>query len=383
MTRSGRRASVAAMSALSDLARSRTRARAKPRIAALLLLGALLPAACTCTKSPPAPTPTPVPVVEAPTLPLPPALANDPNSPLRSLPADAALIAHVDVRALLASPLWRENEGLMREDPEAARTLEALRACAIDLPTIASIDLAVDRDGRAVALSLRGDGVGDPERLRCVGERLFAGDPKRWAVASDGAATTVTLDGGAAIGHAIAADHLVVASEAWDPALRRRLAGEDPLPGGGPLSEALAAVRVDAPIWFAGRLPTMLGPSDHLRSITGAIDLERGLALELALGMSRADQVAELEEDLTRRASNIRARLVRAGLPGAAADRLQIDAIGTTLKVRAALEIAEIQAIRALLAAEATAPPGGPAPGANAPAQGEAATPAPPAPSAP
>src|SRR5690606_32470699 len=63
--------------------------------------------------------------------------------PLTLLPGDASLVAHVDLRALQAAPLWQHNRSLLDADPDARRTLEALARCQLPFEGLRSLDLAV------------------------------------------------------------------------------------------------------------------------------------------------------------------------------------------------------------------------------------------------
>lgn len=269
---------------------------------------------------------------------------------LAHAPADAELVAHVDLRRLLASPLWRENQALMTGDPEARRTLEALSKCKLALDSFSTLDLAVDSQGQRVMVSLQGDGIGDTSRLQCIGDTLFSGDSERWEVITADSGAKIRLDGGAAVGHVAAADRLVFATKAWDSAVHERIAGGGESPGFGTLGETLGSLDTDRAIWFAGRLPMLAGQAENLRSLSGAIDLDTGLALELGMVAATPELAAEISKELDRRLGNIRTRLAKAELPEAAADRIEVKVEGSTVRVRAALEIAEITAIRQLLA---------------------------------
>jgi len=315
----------------------------------VLLAATSLPA-CTCDKETPEAEAKPVSSsVETPSAP------TEDRTPVVDLaalsyaPADAELVAHVDLRRLLASPLWRENQALMTDDPEARRTLEALRECKLPLDSFSTLDLAVDSQGQRVMVSLQGDGIGDTGRLQCIGDTLFSGDAERWQVVTADSGATIRLDGGAALGHVAAADRLVFATKAWDSAVSERLAGGGGSPGFGTLGETLGALDTDRAIWFAGRLPVLAGQAENLRSLSGAVDLDTGLALELGMVAATPELAAEISKELERRLGNIRTRLAKAELPEAAIDRIELKVDGSTVRLRAALEIAEIAAIRQLL----------------------------------
>lgn len=275
---------------------------------------------------------------------------------LAYMPEEAELVAHVDIQRLLESPLWHANQGLMTDDPEARRTLEALAKCELGLDTLRTLDLAVDSRGQRVIASLQGDGIGNEERLKCVGDTLFKGDESRWTTATVNGEMTIHLDGGAAIGHIVASDRLVFASSDWDAQLRKRISGDGRSPATGPLGEALLALKTDRSIWFAGRLPMLSGQAENLRSLSGAVDLDSGLALELSMVAASPKLAAEISAEMKRRMGNMRTRLKEAKLPEAAIEGIELNVEASTVHIRASLEIAEITALRTLLTRSKTPP---------------------------
>jgi len=289
---------------------------------------------------------------------------------LHDIPADAELVAHIDLRRLLASPLWQANQGLMTGDPEAKRTLDALDTCELGLDTLSTLDLGVDSRGQHVVASLKGAAIGEVRKLKCIGETLFGGDENRWAIKEADGVATIELDGGAAIGHVAAADRLVFASSAWDRAVAERIAGGGHSPAVGTLGETLQGLNTDRTIWFAGRLPMVTGQAENLRSLSGAVDLDDGLALELGMVAASPQLAVEISGELDRRLGNIRTRLKKAKLPESAVDRITLKVDEATVQLRAALDIAEITTIRELMTLPEADPPAGaddPKPAQDAP----------------
>lgn len=331
---------------------------------ALALTLALACTALACRTKEPEPAPRQVAPAPTPTPPL-------DHPAVAAFPADTALVAHVDLARLLASPLWAQNRGLMTDDPEAQRTLDALRTCGLALESLGPLDLAVDGAGARVIADLRGPGVGRRESLECIGRELFAARPDAWKIDERAGAPVVLLDGGAAIARPRGDDRLLFASAAWDAALVERLEGRAPGPPQGPLGAALASIDTTRPIWFAGALPPALGGESNLQSIAGTLDPADGLAVEVELVARSPADAEAMRDELLRRIAAIRLRIGAASVPGAALERLQSDVRGGALHVRAALDMAEIAALRSALA-EAPAPAPAPAP-----------DPAPPPPAAP
>ncbi len=276
-------------------------------------------------------------------------------APLALLPPDASLVAHVDLAALRASPLWQKNQGLLAADPDVSRTLDALSACGLAFDGLRALDLAVAGNGLDVAAVVTGDGVGEPDKLTCLAGQL----PDRGLTVERGAdGPKLALPGGAA-GRFHDATTLVFATPGWDRAVSDARAGKSAGVGAGPLAPLLARVSADRPIWFAGRIPgraaISLAPAlSGLQEVRGALDLRDGLGVELALGMDGEDRAAATLAELRRQFDGLRA----AGLPGAVLDRVELGQSTAEVTVAVRLSMAEIAALQALGGALAPPAPG-------------------------
>jgi hypothetical protein len=276
--------------------------------------------------------------------------------PLTLLPADASLVAHVDLQALRAAPLWQQNRALLDADPEARRTLDALATCRVPFDGLRTLDLAVAANGIDVAAVLVGDGVGERDRITCLEGQL----PDRGIRLDTGEAEPVVVLGGAR-GRIHAPDVLVLATPGWSQQLDALRAGTGAAAATGPLQPLLARVPADRPIWFAGQVPTQaavsLAPAlSGLERVRGALDLRDGLGVELALDMRGEDVAAATLAELRRQFEALRG----AGLPPAILDRVGLGQAGSEVTIEVRLGMAEIAALRGL--AEALRPAPAPAP---------------------
>jgi hypothetical protein len=310
----------------------------------LVLLAALAVPACTCPKDQP-----------------PPAAALP--APLALLPAQATLVAHVDLAALRQAPLWDKNRALLDADPDARRTLDVLAQCGVPFDGLATLDLAVGNDGRDVAAVLVGAGVGDPDKVACLAGQL----PGRGlSVDRSEPQPAIVLDG--ARGWFVDPATVVVATTGWLGDVKAVSAGTGRSLSAGALQPLVARVPADRPIWFAGRVPdraaaTLAPALSGLQEVRGALDLRDGLGLELALGMDSDDRAAATLGELRRQVDGLRA----AGLPGPVLDRVELGQAGPEVTVTIRLGMAELTALQTLAAALAAPPASEPA-GTNEPA---------------
>lgn len=271
------------------------------------------------------------------------------------LPADASLLAHVDLQALRASPLWQKNRALLDADPDARRTLDALAACRVGFEGLQALDLAVSADGRDVAAVLTGEGVGDPARATCLQGQL----PDRKLHLEPGPEPVLVLDG--ARGHFHGPDSLVFATPGWDEAVRALRAGPPAAPG--PLHALAAGVAPGRSIWFVGQVPgntarTLAPALSGLQRVRGALDLAEGLGVELDLGMDGEERAASVTGELRRQFDVLKA----AGLPPGVVERVELRHAGAEVHIAVRLTMTEISAIQALAAALPAQPGSGPVP---------------------
>lgn len=282
----------------------------------------------------------------------PPAAASLP-APLALLPQDASLVAHVDLAALRASPLWDKNRALLEADPDARRTLAALAACDLAFDGLRALDLAVAGDGTNVAAVLTGAGVGEPDKVACLERQM----PDRGLrVDRSGPEPVLALTG--ATGRFHDKTTIVFSTPGWDAAIADLHAGKAAGVGAGPLAHQLARVPADRPIWFVGRVPTRaaisLAPAlSGLQEVRGALDLRDGLGVELALGMDTEERATATLAELRKQFDGLRA----AGLPPAVLDRVALGQSAAEVSVAVNLTMAEISTLQALSSAVAPAKP--------------------------
>lgn len=312
--------------------------------------------------TPPATTTTPPP------LPAPTATASGAASDThRLIPADAALLAHVDIKRLAGSPLWAANRSLMDADPEVKKQLESLAACNMAFDGLRSIDLGVAADGMNFAVVATGTGIGKPENLRCLHER--PGD-KDWTIDAAGpdGRPRLVADNGEAFGHPVDDDTISFVSKSWDPAVLGLLAGKGTSVRDGMLKDVLAQADQSKPVWFAGNLPPQLAAMataapgmqsmSGLKSIAGSLDLSTGLGLVLAFGMENPDRARATLAEVQKQFAGVKPAASMLGIPGTAVDKVSFAAKDAAVTMTASLTMDEINTMTKNMRSRAPAPSG-------------------------
>ena len=312
----------------------------------------------TPTDAPPPVTPPTTAIPTAPT-----GAASD-----KFIPADAALLAHIDIKGLAGSPLWAHNKALMDADPEVKKQMDDFSACGMPFEGFNSVDIGVGPEGKDVALVATGAGVGKVENLRCLEKK---GDNKGWKVedAADGKARLV-FDNGEAYGHLVDDNTIAIATKAWDPTVIGLIGGTGTSVRDGGLKDVLAQADQSKPVWFAGNLPPQLAalatsaPGMNsmagLKSVAGSLDLSAGLGLVLAFGMENADKAKTTLAEVQKQFASVKPMAGMLGIPATAVDSVKFDAKDAAVTMTASLTMDEINTMAAAMnKANGGAAPGG------------------------
>lgn len=274
------------------------------------------------------------------------------------IPADAALLAHVDIKRLAGSPLWAANRSLMDADPEVKKQLESLTACNMAFDGLRSLDIGVAADGMNFALVASGTGIGKPENLRCLRARS---DSKDWTLDDAGpkGRTRLVADNGEAFGHSVNDDTMAFVSKNWDAAVLGLLAGTGTSVRDGMLKDVLAQADQSQPVWFAGNLPPQLAAMasaapgmqsmSGLKSIAGSLDLSTGLGLVLAFGMDNAERARITLAEVQKQFAGVKPVASVMGIPATAVDKVSFSTRDASVTVTASLTMEEINAMTAAM----------------------------------
>lgn len=283
-------------------------------------------------------------------------------APDKLIPADASLLAHVDLQGLAASPLWAANRHLMDADPEVKKQIDALAACNMPLSGFRSLDIGVGPDGADVAAIVTGAGVGKPENIACLQDQLKG---ENFKLVDKNGSRVMVLENGDAHGYLVNDDTLAFVNNKWDASVRGLMVGTGTAVRDGAIKDLLAQVDQSKHVWFAGTVGPGLnaltraipGGLSGLQSIAGSLDLTAGLALVMSFGMENPDRARATLAQVQKQFSDVKPMAGMFGVPSAAVDRVQFDTKDTAVTMTASLNMDEINAMRAA-AEKAGAVPG-------------------------
>ncbi|HEY0134574.1 MAG TPA: hypothetical protein VGB85_10850 [Nannocystis sp.] len=269
------------------------------------------------------------------------------------IPADAALLAHIDMKGLSGSPLWASNKAMMDADPEVKKQMEAFSACNMPFDGFRTVDLGVGAEAKNIAVVAQGAGIGKPENLRCLSEKMKDGDWKLEEVA--GGKPRLVFDNGEAYGYLVDDDTLAIATKAWDASVTSLMTGKGTSVRDGALKDVLAQADQTKHVWFAGNLPPQLaamataqpGMSGMagLKSVAGSLDLTAGLGLVLAFGMENADRAKTSLAEVQKQFASVKPMAGMLGIPATAVDKVTFEAKDAAVTMTASLTMDEINAM--------------------------------------
>ncbi len=283
-----------------------------------------------------------------------------------SLPADAEMLAHVDLKGVGLSPLWARNRARMEKEPDTRRTVEAMEACDIPFSGLQSLDIALAPKQHKTAILVRGTSVGDPEKLTCVRNKLadiLGKDDFLIDTGGEAGKAVLRLRGDrpedAMVGHLLDANTIALATKPWADSWGARVSQQQGTAGGackGDLNPTLARVTGGDPIWFAGLLPPDALPelsSDgvNINSVAGSLGLADGLAVELQIGLSQADKAKSMQTLVQAQLDQLASVAGQMGAPKRVLDSISLTADGSVLVLKAAIDMQAIAAMEQVMAA--------------------------------
>lgn len=280
------------------------------------------------------------------------------------IPADAALLAHIDIKGLAGSPLWAANKALMDSDPEVKKQMDTFAACNMPFEGFKTVDIGVGPEGKDVAIVAVGTGIGKPENLRCLQEK---GADKDWKIEDKDGKVRLVFDNGEAYGHPVDDDTIAVATKTWDTAVLGLIGGTGTSVRDGGLKDVLAQADQSKHVWFAGNLPPQLaalattapGMSSMagLKSVAGSLDLTAGLGLVLAFGMENPDKAKTTLAEVQKQFAQVKPMAGMLGIPSTAVDKVQFEAKDAAVTMTASLTMDEINTMKTAMDKAAGGPP--------------------------
>jgi hypothetical protein len=192
---------------------------------------------------------------------------------------DAKLVIGVDFAAIQKTQLFATYYPKLRDKPEVAKVLDAMKAnCKLDPLTAVQgvvVTMGADNDEGAVYLSLTG--VDRPKLSTCLQQASQAADKTtKVEIKQDGAVTQLTEASGTSFFGWVGKDVVVVATHGKDRAALQKWMGGKGALAKTDVGKRLAKVNTAAPLWGAGAGNKELQPGVTATGAYGAVTIANG-----------------------------------------------------------------------------------------------------------
>jgi predicted methyltransferase MtxX (methanogen marker protein 4) len=272
------------------------------------------------------------------------------------LPADATLVIGVDVAAIQRTQLFATLYPKLRDKPEVAKVLGAMKgACKVDpLANLKSVVVATSTDQTSGAVYLAVTGIDRARLSSCLVAASQEGDPgARVSIKQLGNITQLTEGGDSSYFGWIGKDVIVVSLQAEDKASLVKWMGGKGALARSALGRTLGKINTSAALWGAGEGSQEFDGGITLTGGYGAVTFTRGnLDADVHAVMASAAQAATMATTARGMVDGYK-RGAPAPSPelGPLLDAVTIDAAGSEVVVKARFaEAALLAAVAPFLA---------------------------------
>lgn len=245
---------------------------------------------------------------------------------LQWLPVQATAALGIDAGAIAHLPYYTRHRSEL-ELGDFGRAIASAEACGIGRDAWRTITLAAG--DAAMAVVMRADGIGERERLTCLGKRLGEGDAEGFAVAAGEGMPELTFSGGTA-GWAPDPCTLVIASGSWVEDVRARIAGRGDAIARGSLVDAIGRADERKHFWFvsAASKSPVFGQLGGLVDMATSIDFSAGFAVISSMRFVDATSASKAAVDLRKQIDSMQGMFVTFGFSKDVLATMQLSASG-------------------------------------------------------
>ncbi len=267
---------------------------------------------------------------------------------MKYVPDGANLVIGLDAAKVAASPVFKDNEALLKEG-DAGEMMAAAEACKVGMATWKYAVIAGNTekdDGMVMVASAAG--LGKKETLDCIAKKAKEKDPEADATVTeeDGMVVVKTKDD-KSTGYGVSDDVFVMAGKDYNEAVKALIGGSGKTAQDGSLKDVLAAADRSSHIYFAmvATADMQKGPTEGLKHITGGIDLSAGLALNAAADFGDAEKAKAVAGEANKQFGEMKGMAGMLGIPKPVVDSVKIEAKGTAVAASAKATAEDLKAM--------------------------------------
>lgn len=262
------------------------------------------------------------------------------------IPDGAEMIGGVNIKGLMRSSLYEDNQDTLEDNAEAKKALEALEKCDIDPMKLDALVFGASTKADGFALVIVGKGVGSEENIECVaeaeGESIEFED-------KDGL-RAFKLDGGEeGWGYIVDKKTVALASESWSDEMAELIDGKGDSAIKGSLKDIYKNTNHKKHIWFGGHVPDGMGDrfgvDAEAKDIAGWVDFSKGLALEVTATFDDKDGAEAMAEEAQSKFDEVKGMAGIVGVPQSVVESVEIKAKGDEVVIKGKASKKELEEI--------------------------------------
>lgn len=265
------------------------------------------------------------------------------------VPDAATMIGGVNLKALVASSSYKENQALL-EKGEGKEAIAAAKACNLGPDTWQSVVFGADPTGGddKMVVILTATGAGKKANLECIGGKIKeSSDKEPWTLADKDGKVVLTLAEDGGMGYAVDDNTLVIVGKDWDAAVTELIGGKGKSAADGSLKGLIGRTDMGKTFWGAGKVPAGMasGPTEGITDVAGWIDVSGGLELMVSAGLGSAADATAKATLLTTEFDKVKGMAGAVGVPAGVVDSVKIEGKDKAVVVTAKASEADLKEI--------------------------------------
>jgi len=214
------------------------------------------------------------------------------------LPADAKFVFGLDIAALAKTQLFATYFPKLKEKPDAAKVLDAVKdICKLDpVAIVQGLVLAMSADQQDGAAYVALSGIDRTKLSTCI-QQVAQGQDKdaKVTVKQDGNLTEISMGGDTAFFGWVGKDVVVVSLHAQDKSTLTKWMGGKGALAKSDLGKTVAKVNTSAAIWGAGTGDKEVQPGITAKGLYGTVTYAKGnVSAEIHAVMSSPDEATKM-----------------------------------------------------------------------------------------
>ncbi|GEM_PF-6067987 len=280
-----------------------------------------------------------------------------PTAPLERIPHGVMILAHVDARAYLSSPLG-QGAGPQRGQNEL---VDAMLACGLPPARVQGLDFGLYSPTETI-LVVQAPGIGETATLECLQGRLSGSgsEPSNegWSFEEGACPPMLRTHSGDLRAFQAAEDSLVVVTGEWHRKVAARLRGEGISAVEGELERVLAAVDPSGVLWLVAAVPDTMVPAlvhspfAGIERLSVAAHGSAGMNLNAKIDFRRTQEAAVWEATARAALGRLIPQLTAGGPPESLASLLVLTRTNKKIELTLGFSEGQVAALAALTAPE-------------------------------